>query len=44
MPKQKSISRQFQEVIDAHEKKLRANYKKMLVRFKQLRKKMINIS
>jgi len=41
MPKQKSISDQFTAVIEAHEKELRANYKKMLARFEQLRKKLV---
>lgn len=38
MSKTKSISKQFQEVIEKHEKELRENYKKMLVRFNQLKK------
>jgi hypothetical protein len=38
MPKQKTISQQLQEVIEAHEKELRENYKKMVKRFGQLRK------
>jgi hypothetical protein len=40
MPKQKSISEQFTAIIEAHEKELRANYKKMLARFEQLRKRL----
>jgi len=40
MGKQKTISQQLQAVIEAHEKELRENYKKMLARFNQFKKKI----
>ncbi|MCF7856448.1 hypothetical protein K9N08_02730 [Candidatus Gracilibacteria bacterium] len=44
MRKQKTISQRLEEIILAHEKELRENYKKMLARFEQLRKGMVNFS
>jgi len=41
MRKQKTISQQLEEIISAHEKELRENYKKMIRRFSQLRKKIV---